>query len=91
MLYENQVKNGLRCISDVRARYDGKKRNLFDEAECGHYYTRAMASWAAVMALTGFHPSSPGSSLRSHRLYYGGVGSPVALDLPSSRSPLRWA
>ena len=25
MLYENQVKNGLRCASDVRACYDGKK------------------------------------------------------------------
>jgi len=54
MLYENQIKNGLRCIRDVRSRYDGKKRNPFDEAECGHHYARAMASWAAIPALTGF-------------------------------------
>lgn len=58
MLYEGQVKNGLRVIEAIRARYDGQKRNPFDEAECGHHYARAMASWAAVLALTGFHYSA---------------------------------
>jgi hypothetical protein len=57
MLYEKQYKDGLRCIENIRARYDGRKRNPFDEAECGHHYARAMASWAAVPALTGFHYS----------------------------------
>ena len=42
-------------IADIRARYDGQRRNPFDEAECGHHYARAMASWGAVLALTGFH------------------------------------
>ena len=41
-------------IADIRARYDGERRNPFDEAECGHHYARAMASWGAVIALTGF-------------------------------------
>jgi non-lysosomal glucosylceramidase len=54
MLYEGQVDNGLRCIKNIRDRYDGRKRSPFDEAECGHHYARAMASWAAVLALTGF-------------------------------------
>ncbi|MCK7480181.1 MAG: hypothetical protein M0C28_25145 [Candidatus Moduliflexus flocculans] len=31
-----------------------QKRSPFDEAECGHHYARAMASWAAVPALSGF-------------------------------------
>ena len=57
MLYEGQRKNGLLCIKNIRDRYDGKKRSPFDEAECGHHYARAMASWAAVLALTGFHYS----------------------------------
>jgi hypothetical protein len=48
---------GLSCIRDVRARYDGRKRSPYDEAECGHHYARAMASWAAVLALEGFHYS----------------------------------
>ena len=58
MLYEGQVEDGLGCISAIRARYDGLRRNPFDEAECGHHYARAMASWAAVLALTGFHYSA---------------------------------
>ncbi len=54
MLYEGQVNNGLECIRNIRDRYDGRKRSPFDEAECGHHYARAMASWAAVLAMTGF-------------------------------------
>ncbi len=57
MLYEGQTENGLKCISNIRARYDGRKRSPFDEAECGHHYGRAMASWSAILALTGFHYS----------------------------------
>lgn len=33
MLYEDQIENGLNTIADIRARYDGKKRNPFNEAE----------------------------------------------------------
>lgn len=58
MLYEGMTDEGLRSIADIRARYDGLKRNPFDEAECGHHYARAMASWAAVLALTGFRYSA---------------------------------
>jgi hypothetical protein len=54
LLYEGDTANGLEVIRDIRARYDGKKRSPFDEAECGHHYARAMASWAAVPALSGF-------------------------------------
>jgi non-lysosomal glucosylceramidase len=57
MLYEGQFDNGLRCIANVRERYDGRKRSPYDEAEYGHHYGRAMASWAAGLALTGFHYS----------------------------------
>jgi uncharacterized protein (DUF608 family) len=55
MLYEGQTENGLRLITAIRARYDGQKRSPFNEAECGHHYARAMAAWASVLALTGFH------------------------------------
>jgi non-lysosomal glucosylceramidase len=57
MLYEGQTDEGLKCIENVRNRYDGRKRSPFDEAECGHHYARAMASWAAIPALTGFRYS----------------------------------
>jgi len=58
MLYEGMTAEGLECIRHVRERYDGRKRNPFDEAECGHHYARAMASWAAILALSGFHYSA---------------------------------
>jgi len=58
MLYEGDTANGLRCFRSIRARYDGLKRSPFDEAECGHHYGRAMASWIGVLALTGFHYSA---------------------------------
>lgn len=58
MLYEGYVDEGLRSIANIRARYDGARRNPFDEAECGHHYARAMASWGAVLALSGFRYSA---------------------------------
>ena len=55
MLYEGQIEEGLKCIRSIRDRFDGEKRNPFDEPECGHHYARAMASWSASLALSGFH------------------------------------
>jgi uncharacterized protein (DUF608 family) len=49
---------GEQLIADIRARYDGHKRNPFNEAECGHHYARAMAAWGALVAWTGFHYSA---------------------------------
>ncbi len=64
MIYEGLEREGLMCIGDVRRRYDGAKRSPFDEAECGHHYARAMASWAAVLALTGFDYSGVTKTMR---------------------------
>lgn len=40
-------------VATIRARYDGEKRNPYDEYECGHWYARAMASYALLQAFTG--------------------------------------
>ncbi len=63
MLYEGDLDDGLKCIGAIRDRYDGLKRNPFDEAECGHHYARAMVSWAAILALTGFQYSAVDGTL----------------------------
>ncbi|MCE5250469.1 non-lysosomal glucosylceramidase [bacterium] len=63
MLYEGQIKNGITCIENIRRRYDGNRRSPFDEAECGHHYSRAMASWAGLLALSGFHCSAVEKSM----------------------------
>lgn len=55
MLYSGMIPEGVECIANIRARHDGEKRNPWDEAECGHHYARAMASWSSVVALSGFY------------------------------------
>jgi len=52
------IRDGLKVVRDIRQRYDGCKRSPFDEAECGHHYARAMASWGLIPALSGFHYSA---------------------------------
>lgn len=58
MIYEGMEPEGLEVIRNIRDRYDGAKRSPFNEAECGHHYARAMASWASVIALSGFNYSA---------------------------------
>lgn len=64
MLQEGQTAAGLECIRNIRERYDGCRRNPFNEAECGHHYARAMAAWAAVLALTGFRYSGVSEAMQ---------------------------
>jgi non-lysosomal glucosylceramidase len=54
MLFEGLTEEGIRCYTNIRDRYDGSKRNPFNEAECGNHYARAMASWSGIIALTDF-------------------------------------
>ncbi len=53
LIYEGFLEEGLTMVKAIRDRYDGYKRNPFSEVESGHHYTRAMASWAILNALTG--------------------------------------
>ncbi len=41
-------------VADIRSRFDGKKRNPYDEPEYGHHYARAMSSWGLIPVLSGF-------------------------------------
>jgi non-lysosomal glucosylceramidase len=54
MILDGDRADGLAVITATRARYTGVRRNPFDEAECGHHYARALASWSAFVAWTGF-------------------------------------
>lgn len=57
MIYEGMGNEAQQVITDVRNRYDGYKRNPFNEEECGNHYARAMASWSAIVAYSGFNYS----------------------------------
>ncbi|HZT32599.1 MAG TPA: GH116 family glycosyl hydrolase [Bryobacteraceae bacterium] len=59
LIYEGRVKEGLAIVDAVRSRYDGRRRNPWNEVECGHHYARAMSSWSVLTALSGFSWSAP--------------------------------
>jgi len=63
MLYEGQIDNGLKCIQNIRNRYDGLKRSPFNEAEYGNHYARSMIAWGGVLAITGFNYSAVDKSM----------------------------
>jgi hypothetical protein len=48
------VDQGVQIVEAVRRRYDGTKRNPYNEIECGDHYVRAMAGWSVFEALVGF-------------------------------------
>lgn len=64
MLYEGMEREALTCVRAVRSRFDGARRNPFDEPECGHHYARSMASWSLVLALSDFHYSGVDGRMR---------------------------
>jgi uncharacterized protein (DUF608 family) len=53
LMLEGEVQKGLDIVRACRDRYDGTTRNPFDEYECGHWYARAMSSYAMLQGLTG--------------------------------------
>lgn len=54
LIYSGHTDEGLTLVKAVRDRYRGFDRNPWDELECGHHYARAMASWAVLLALSGY-------------------------------------
>ncbi|MGB9863969.1 MAG: GH116 family glycosyl-hydrolase [Candidatus Saccharicenans sp.] len=59
LIYEGMLREGLSIVKAVRERYDGRRRNPWNEVECGHHYARAMSSWGLLLALSGFNYSVP--------------------------------
>ncbi len=54
LIYSGHIDEGLTIVRALRERYSGFNRNPWDELECGHHYARAMASWAVLLALSGY-------------------------------------
>ncbi|MBE6647857.1 MAG: hypothetical protein E7611_09535 [Ruminococcaceae bacterium] len=54
LISEGFIEEGLSVVRSIRDRYDGKKRNPYNEIECGSNYARPMASFALLPIFSGF-------------------------------------
>jgi uncharacterized protein (DUF608 family) len=54
MIQEGLVDEGLEIVRAIRDKFDGEKRNPWNEFECGSNYARSMASYALLNAFSGF-------------------------------------
>ena len=54
MIKRGLMEEGLQVVAAVRDRYDGRKRNPWNEIECGSNYARSMASYALLLVFSGF-------------------------------------
>lgn len=54
LIYEGMIDEAMEMVKAIRKRYDGTRRSPYDELECGHHYTRSMAAWGLLVALSGY-------------------------------------
>ena len=54
MIQNGMIEEGMAVVVALRDRYDGEKRNPWNEFECGSSYARSMASYALLNAFSGF-------------------------------------
>ncbi len=59
LIQEGFVEDGLRVVKAIRDRYDGKKRNPWNEIECGSNYARVMAAFALFPIFSGMTVDLP--------------------------------
>jgi len=84
LMLEGMVEEGLEIVRVCRDRYDGTRRNPFNEYECGHWYARALSSYGLIQGLTGVRydavdktlsiNSQIGDSFRSFLAWEAGYG-----------------
>lgn len=55
LILEGFVDEALQIVRAVRARYNGIRRNPYNEVECGSHYARALASYGLLIAMSGFN------------------------------------
>jgi len=66
MIQEGMIDEGVELIKAVRDRYDGCRRNPWNEIECGSNYARSMASYSALLAFSGFAFDMPNLTIGFH-------------------------
>lgn len=66
LIMHGMVREGVAMVKAVRDRYDGERRNPWNEIECGSNYARSMASYALLNAFSGFQFDMARQSMGFH-------------------------
>ena len=64
---EGLCQEGRTVLDAVWARYDGRRRNPFNEIECGDHYARSLAGWSVLEAIAGFAHDGPAGAYTFRR------------------------
>ncbi len=59
LMSRGKIEDGNKVVKAVRDRFDGIKRNPWNEFECGSNYARSMASFANIAILSGYDIDMP--------------------------------
>jgi len=66
LIYQGLVEEGLAIVRAISDRYDGARRNPWNQIEWGNHYARAMASYSVLLAFSGFRYSAVDRSATFH-------------------------
>ncbi|OHB68122.1 MAG: hypothetical protein A2V70_13990 [Planctomycetes bacterium RBG_13_63_9] len=63
MICEGMLTEGLAIVRALHERYDAAKHNPWNLILCGDHYSRAMASWGCLLAISGYTYDGPAGEL----------------------------
>ena len=63
MINEGLLEQALILLRAIHDRYDGRKRNPWNEIEGAEHYSRAMHSWNVLLALSGYTYDGPSGKI----------------------------
>ncbi|WP_243727279.1 GH116 family glycosyl-hydrolase [Actinocrispum wychmicini] len=66
-LWEGLAEEAQLILDALWARYNGQRRNPYNQIECGDHYVRAMAGWSVLEALAGFSEDASAGVFRFRR------------------------
>jgi len=58
LVNHGHILEGLAVMKAIRDRFDGRKRDPYNQIQCGGYYIRSMANYSLLLALTGLRYSA---------------------------------
>jgi hypothetical protein len=53
LIMHGLIEEGMDIVRGARNRHDGRRRNPWNDIECGSYYARSMSAWQLVNAFSG--------------------------------------